>query len=172
MSNNLKSEEVLTNSSSSIIYKGSVKIEMIRGNKVIKTITQHNQGQLSLFSFISQCLAGTFKDSLRPKILQAYTKANNEYTKRTSTPILYRSCRAIGDGKTVYKFLIPANAILGTGAINHFRLFSTDNVLKVDELDSCSAYIDYKETDIVPDSKTNFLITWTLQVTNNTQGDN
>ena len=53
MEQDIKNEEVLANSSSQIVYKGTVKIDVIRGNKVIKSYNNHNQGNVSLFSFIT-----------------------------------------------------------------------------------------------------------------------
>ena len=172
MEQDIKNEEVLANSSSQIVYKGTVKIDVIRGNKVIKSYNNHNQGNVSLFSFITWCLTGEFKDSLRPKFLRGYSKENDDYTLMTTTPIHYRSCEKIGSSKAVYKFLIPANSIIpqvvdSPKNLNHFRLFSQDNRDMLLDINACCAFIDLKTGDIVPDNKTNFLITWTLEITNN-----
>lgn len=175
MTNEINNEEVLNNSSSTLVYVGTVKIEEIRGNKVIKTYTSHNEGKASLFNFIAQCLSGKLEDRLRPKYLRAYNKNGTTYTQITNTQISFRSVRAVGD-KTIYKFLIPANTLNAATELNHFRLFSQDNVNIVDNIDSCCASIDYvaktNSDKLLPDGKTNFLVTWTLQVTNNTNGGN
>lgn len=163
-----KNKEELLSNSSTIGYKGTVTIDYIRKNEIVKTIKVHNKGNKSLFSFLVQCLEGRLVDGMRPKILKAYNKSV-AYTKALTTPIIYTSARAL-DTSIVYKFLIPATAIRkDTGGnyydLNHFRLFSTDNESQDSSLDDCCAYVDLT-TGISPDGITNYLITWTLQITN------
>lgn len=176
-----KNKEELLSNSSTIGYKGSVTINCIRKNEIVKTIKVHNKGNKSLFSFLVQCLGGNLVEGMRPKILMAYNynKTDSTYTKALTTSIIYTSARVPPTSTSiVYKFLIPATTIdkTTTGSyyeLNHFRLFSTDNQSQNVNLDDCCAYIDLTD-GISPDGVTNYLITWTLQVTNiesNSTGD-
>ena len=167
-----KNKEELLSNSSTIGYKGIVTIDYIRKNEIVKTIKVHNKGNKSLFSFLVTCLEGRLIEGMRPKILRVYNCTKSEttkYTEAVTTPIIYTSARAL-DTSIVYKFLIPATAIRKDTKgnyyeLNHFRLFSTDNDSQDSSLDDCCAYVDLT-TGISPDGVTNYLITWTLQITN------
>lgn len=55
-----------------IAYSGNVTVQLVRNNKVIKTINGHNEGTSRLFKFIADCLANDYSGAYSPKYIQVF----------------------------------------------------------------------------------------------------
>jgi len=66
------------NSSASIGYQGKLNVQVRRGDKVLSNKTYHNTGNINLFRFLCQCLAGNYREDLRPYKIALFARGNTE----------------------------------------------------------------------------------------------
>lgn len=58
--------------SSTIGYKGELTLKVMHGNKVVKTIKQHNEGTALLMDFLVRCLGSQYDSELAPRYIRAF----------------------------------------------------------------------------------------------------
>lgn len=59
-------------------YQGKVCIKIMSGNKIISTKHLKNKGDITLFKFLCQALAGQFQPQMRPCKIKLYDFQNTE----------------------------------------------------------------------------------------------
>lgn len=74
---NLKGQKESTQLPAKVAYEGHVSAKVIRGGKVVREVRSRNAGALPLFSFLVDCLAGTYRYVDRPMYIAALTSANS-----------------------------------------------------------------------------------------------
>ena len=76
-------EEVKQETKNAITYKGSVKVQLIKNGKVLKTHKLHNNGRYPVFQFLCECLRGNYvnADVERPKYISLFTVDSDTYSK-------------------------------------------------------------------------------------------
>ena len=78
-----KETSQLNTSSQLVSYQGKIKLQVLKGDKVVATEYYSNNGLFPLFKFISLALAGQYYEDLRPnKIALFYynnESANHSY---------------------------------------------------------------------------------------------
>lgn len=74
--------KIKQNSNQSLGYKGDLKIQIRKGNKVIKTKNIKNSGRYPLFQFFIECLNGNYDyaNKFKPEFLQIF------YTDKINLP--------------------------------------------------------------------------------------
>ena len=189
--NTVKSKEGLMeiSSSSGIAYKGSVRIQLLKGDRVYRTIEQHNVGTAELFRYLANALAGNVNNTNMPRYLHTFNagdtqeevdlaQGDNLYGTNRSTCALnipfsnveVRYDSTLDGYNTEYTFMIPYSQIWST--TNVLALYNTINYG-----DSITplAYIRLKHNSdpdqdqwiTVTDSNTsNVVITWIMTVYN------
>jgi hypothetical protein len=157
--------------SESLGYAGSVQVQLIRGNKVIKTINTKNSGRLALFSFLANALIGRLEPAGAPRfIILGFTEGDDSVGQQISTNAIPYSSVSLEtstvegevSASAVFKFLIPFSTVSAGNQINLIRLYSQNSV-------SWSNHIASFKIDgspIVSDGKSNILITWTMKLSN------
>ena len=58
--------------SNTLGYSGYVSIKIYKGNKLYKTINQHNEGTAELFRYIANALAGNTNSALMPRYIHTF----------------------------------------------------------------------------------------------------
>lgn len=74
--------KIKQDSNQTLGYKGDLKIQIRKGNKVIKTKNIKNSGRYPLFQFFIECLNGNYEyaSKFKPEFLQIF------YTQKTNIP--------------------------------------------------------------------------------------
>lgn len=160
-------------------YAGKVKIEKVKGNKVVQEITHHNNGTLVFFNLLVKCILGYSVGSQMPSYCNCFSGINNNLDLITSgykTAKKYSSVLAslpVASKKLVssidsnagqFKFFIPYTQ-LTSDSIELVAFYNTpiigleDNLLAYVKLDSAAQMINIGRGD-------NILITWTVEITN------
>lgn len=178
-------EGLYVSSSSGIAYRGTVRIQFMKGDKVYRTIEQHNEGTAELFRYLANALAGNTNNTNMPKYIHTFNaedpasdQGDNLYGTNRSTCALntpfsnveVRYDSALDGYNTEYTFMIPYSQIWGT--TNVLALYNTtafgDSITPL-------AFIRLKHYDdpdrnqwiTVTDSNTsNVVITWIMTVYN------
>lgn len=114
---------------SAIAYKGRVRIQLLHGDRVYKTIEQHNEGTAELFRYLANALAGNTNNANMPRYLHTFHAKNNPLTDQgddlygtnqstcalnvpfSNVEVRYDS--AIDGYNTEYTFMIPYSQIWG-----------------------------------------------------------
>ena len=165
---------------SSLAYKGQVTIKTMHGKKVVKTTTIKNAGCLPLFSFLVDCLSGTFNKDNAPAYLSLFYVATTPVTSDPLTPGTATAVSllpiAVSDIQTStdatnlsasvsYTFLVPGSLISEDNTANVLGLYSTRNR---NNKNKPMAWIELEsglESSSVA-SGVNYVVIWTLTVMN------
>ena len=157
----------------SISYEGKVTINLLKGNKTIKTYSVHNAGYPPLFMFLAQSLTGDYtkSESLRPRYIRLFSlgEAGTPYTEdmiaqhltldsMTSltlssyntapyAEIIQKTETTPAYARTIFKFLIPFTQINTSKATNMFALYSASNQLNYSEPSAVFVLTAKDETD-------------------------
>ena len=158
---------------SAISYAGSVKIQLLHGNKVYKTINGKNSGSIELFKFIAHALINQYEPMERPKFLMLYyaTLSSDEAVTTSATPhnavrIETGSSEDIGVYcDAIFEFLVPYGSLSGQ-TVNRLRIFNS-NTVDIADPTAASVTVDLGNKEFtITDNKTNILITWTMRISN------
>ena len=106
----------------SIGYTGNVTIKVVRNNKVVKTIQDHNEGTIHLFEFIAKCLSGVYEEQFGPKYLVLYNTEDSPATRLTDAVLLTSSTYVVNDvsddnsdvATAQLTFTVPGNIFLSS----------------------------------------------------------
>ena len=164
-------KEVNVSSSTPMVYNGTVKVQIKRGNKIVKSKIIKNKGYIQMFKFLAKCLYGILDSSLAPEYIVLLGNDN------TVLSNVVKSTNHLLDANGViasYQFLIPFNAIISQGTCTKIVLtnsacsyqFSSSSIGEtILEANSC-AIIDLEET--IPLSSLNnndaILIVWSMEI--------
>lgn len=181
-----KENKKTNGTSNSLAYRGDITIQLLRGKKVYKTIKTHNAGELPLFEFMANCLAGNYYPNKVPKFIRTFCYNDGMQDKETtkmlvpySDLILEKNVDNVADPyyTVTMKFLIPFAYIMSasesnrtTNGTNKICLYSNENSEENNGNPSAS-FILYNEDKsdfdyILPDGKSNVLITWVMSLRN------
>lgn len=172
-------------------YRGTVRIDIYRGDRLCKTLTQHNEGTPELFRYIANALAGNTNSALMPRYIHTFyctkfdpttyvwdvdavgnelygsSKSTCSYnTPFSSVEVRYDKTLNNNEGgyNTLYTFLLPYNQIAGT--TNVVCLYNStgfgDNIIPL-------AYIKLDHDDwlaLSDNNDANIVITWIMTVSN------
>jgi hypothetical protein len=175
-----KTKEKQHKTNASVGYAGNVEIKLDRGKKTIKTIKTHNEGKLSLFSFLANALIGSFDAGGAPRYVILGNGATDAVAQQVSTNAIPYSNVSIETNtaendthaSAVFKFLIPFSSVSAGQQINVVRLYSQNSTSWGNHI----AYFLLPTQDeegnpidpLISDGKSNILITWTMKITNKT----
>lgn len=168
-------------------YSGQVKVSIKQGDKIIPVNTGKNNGNMSLFTFIANCLAGTMVQTSKPTRIQLYNLDGPETPNTTPQPfansitgkISYNTTPIVKseqvDNKdtasVTYHFLIPYGSINGD-KIYKLGLWSVDTS---GEAYPMAYYLFHNNTGWTPidikrdtnvDQNYSLIIEWTLYISN------
>ncbi len=161
-------------------YKGSANIRVVKNGKTIKNITQHNSGNMPLFTFLVNCLAENYVSNDVPKYISLGYFNNNNYTSYSNigVPKTSQFITASSNKYQInYQFTIPTVTLSVDGEgdliINTLRLYNQSNSSSIGENvpfenSSCSAEIrlntpiEIEKTDL---QKYTLFVTWSLYIT-------
>lgn len=162
-----------------IVYKGKVSIEYTFKNKIKKRIG-HNNGTPEFFRFIANSIAGENESANMPKYIHIYKSEGgnsndlNNLTKisacASNIPYSYHKVQKGNDGisyEVIFQFIIPYSQITvsqGT-SIDVLALFPTVDT----QVSNILAYYQLDSNKIEPDVGTNVIVTWSLNVSNQTE---
>ena len=161
-----------------IVYRGNVKIELIRGNKVYKKIDKKNAGRMPLFTFLTRCLAGYYDGNSAPKFLRAFSVediTDIDFSTISEDEVTTAAIQVSGinldsnttneSGAVSFEFLIPASVLkVGSNDINVLAVYSTTNRTA---RSLPSAYITLEDADLISaDGESNVKIVWTMTISN------
>lgn len=171
-------QNINTIATNSFDYSGNVTIKIQRGDSTVKTYNYTNNGNLPLYEFLANCVAGKFYESQRPTRLVLFTKKTETngdvdtvtWSPATSdrgifyakTPVITRdtdSCTA------TLHFVVPYSVIYES-PIAALKLYSADSIS--DSLDSYSAVIELDPvidlTELVSRGNKNYslIVDWKL----------
>jgi len=134
-----KQQEVLqVKPQSTVAYHGRVKIEWMKGDKVYKTVEQHNEGTAELFRYLANALAGNINNTNMPRYIHSFhadnpieATGNDMYGTSRSTCALnvpfsnveVRYDSNLDGYNTEYTFMIPYSQIWGS--TNILALYNT-----------------------------------------------
>jgi len=120
-----------------ISYKGELTFKILHGDKVVKTLKQHNEGTKILMNFLVKCLGSSWDSMGAPKYIRAFYAEEEDLpiemsTEVTIRPVVsnYAPTYPDYDGAksgVVLTFLIPSSIIdqSNGGKINRFALYDT-----------------------------------------------
>ena len=169
---------------SNIGYSGEVVVKTLQGKKVVKTSKKHNDGTLSLFTYLATCLASTYEERLAPRFLRGFYvqgltptsfEPSNLNIQNLVTDIVsfkslsVESVEADPDeeipasASATLSFLIPSTLIDGS-QINVLALYSYDTFSEA-SMSTPLAYVLLDEEEVVDcDNGVNILVEWKLTV--------
>lgn len=172
----VKEEVKSPSTSTNFKYTGKIKIKYISKNKIVKSYRAHNQGQLSLFKFICDCLVGQYDDDNSPKYIQIFnsTTKEPEFSKNycvTTAAIRHNSAVSLVvnnvEAKALIKFLIPGGSLKSSTNFrgNVLALYNKNNY---DDVSNPMAYVVLEESESIGaiEADTNILIEWSLSISN------
>lgn len=158
---------------SMISYQGNVTLKIYHGDKEVKTIYNHNEGSLSLMSFLVHCLGGDYHSSETPKYIKAYYNGSeegfnptqeNQVTLRpivTNFPPKYIVDNSTTKAKVQLTFLIPNGVYDSSKTINRLALYNLDN------RDGYTNYLAWIKTEpIALTSGESLMIVWEMTLAN------
>ena len=158
---------------SAISYTGKVKIQLLHGNKIYKTINGKNSGSIELFKFLAHALINQYEPMERPKFLMLYyaTLSSDEAVTTSATPhnavrIETGTDEEIGAYcDAIFEFLVPYGSLSGQN-VNRLRIFNS-NTVDIADPTAASVTVDLGANEFtISDNKTNILITWTMRISN------
>lgn len=147
----------ITSNNLNIGYSGKVKIDLVKGTKIIKSKEYTNTGNWPIFYFLGLCLSGEYHKAelYRPKYLRLFSAGNagtdptgidinnilsNEDNITSLNLILYNQTPHTsknettiespnGDAETMFKFVVPFTQILNevNKPTNLFVLYDQTN---------------------------------------------
>lgn len=121
---------------STIKYKGSVSINVLKNGKVVRTLSNHNKGNYPLFKYIAQCLVANFSEPEHPCYLKLGNSTTSEgvttFKNYSLSPQRYASAKPILSNNSAiasFEFLVPATtlALSNNLSINTLRLYNDVN---------------------------------------------
>ena len=136
-----------SSTSSNIIYQGSVKVTVKKGNKIISSKNYHNAGGIPLFNFLNSCIAGKYQEKDRPKNIMlfyndvTYSQSNNTINSSSTPCSSFIALNRVGisdDRKgVVLHFTIPCAFVTAKndGKVNQIGLYSAANSLETSKED-------------------------------------
>ena len=159
----------------SLKYSGLVKVDLLLGNEIVKTIYGHNAGKEPLFEFLALCIVNQYRLEKRPNFIRLF----NETGEVTNTAITHSGVNVetysdAGSDNGDYadaslRFLIPYTALsllnsTNSSDITQLKIYSSDNYSNVNKP---SIVYDLAEPIKIPEnSNFNIQVTWTLRICN------
>lgn len=179
-----RSEKTLA-STPNIIYQGSVKVTLKKGNKIIYSKSYHNNGGSPLFNFLTGCLAGRYQENDRPKNIRFFYASEDSSPgpiTNSSTPcspfIALNKVGLTEDSQgVVLHFTVPCAFVKTTGSngkVNQIGLYSNAYTQSDNQQENYSAYWNLVDDNGNWDPMTvssdngdyNIFVEWTLSFTN------
>lgn len=185
-------KKIKVNSKSSLNYKGEVKVDILDGKRIISSRKIKNNGKISLFIFLAQCLTGKYNmaELNRPCYVQLFSvdpdtpeadlfNLQTEWEQKTfpinmsTSPTIDYNSSDTEYAQGAFKFIIPFSQIIDKDNLNLLVLKSQKNVASEDQKEVC-AYIylnDPNRSPLIPDEladddRYNIFIEWTLSISN------
>ena len=162
-------------------YNGSVNIRLVKNGVTVQNIVKHNAGNTPLFTFLINCLSGSYNPSSIPSYINLGYYNNSVYRVLT-TNIIYKNSSFISVNTTQnvpqinYQFTIPT-VLLNTAGftdsviINSMKLYNLDNLntANIENDDNYCAMINLEneiEIPVADIQKYTMFVTWSLYITN------
>lgn len=152
-----------------ISYAGQIRVDLVRGGKIVKTIETHNSGELPLFNFIANCLAGKFYESLKPQFIHFFN-VDDEQVTYIPTPFSSVGVEqyegSSGEGShcdVVFKYIVPFSVIPVGSVTTRIKLYNQTDTRPENYI----AYFDLPNNRTIEgDGKSNVVVTWTMRISN------
>lgn len=164
-----KKKKVVVQEESTIKYTGKVKIKKVKNGKVVSEIEQHNKGTNYLFEFILYCLAGNFKEQLRPFWIVVANKQEDATYKVASSVIRPILNTSINSGYIEYTFYLPFKQeyLKGFDSLLIYNDFYKPQELNIDDIvpEEYSMEIEL-EDKVIAETKEDIIISWQLRISN------
>lgn len=125
-----------------IAYKGEVTLKILHGDKVVKTIKQHNEGMPLLMKYLTHCLGSDLDLMKAPKYIRLYYSSivgempgnlsENEITLRpvitTYSPTYPDTYEGTKEG-VLLTFLVPYSvlSLSSRNPVNRIAIYDTTN---------------------------------------------
>ena len=155
--------ENVINKNASISYRGEVKVNAVRADKIICTSISHNKATNNFFYLLVQAIAqNTSYLNLMPQYIVAYSGSE----KVSIVSILKTSQNVYWENnipKVDLMFTIPYNNLVVGKKVDTYKLYS-DTTEDSGKLIATTTVSDSDK--ITTDGKTNLVVTWTMQFNN------
>lgn len=174
----MKARENDMKRSSTIAYKGELTLKVMHGNKVVKTIKQHNEGTTLLMDFLVRCLGSQYDSELAPRYIRAFhTDEKGMQTDKECTirPIATnfspsyiekytdKEEKALIKKGVVLTFLIPYSALDSNNpTLNRFALYGAKDYSG--DKNNYLAWIKSEDIPMVPGES--LMILWEMTLEN------
>lgn len=124
-------------SQSPIFYRGEVTLRIMHGNKVVRTIRQHNEGTVQLMRFLAHCLGDYYAKEDSPKYIRLFDLSNNtnsdigtstEVTSRaivTNFNAIYDEDSSSNSGSVTLTFLVPSTLVRDSKEFDTVAIYGT-----------------------------------------------
>lgn len=165
MKKNLNIKESLT-------YEGKVTVDILLGNKVIKTVEGHNEGKQPLFEFLALCIINQYDKNRRPNFIRLFTGEEGNLREVTNAAITHNGVNITSTADSAeasLRFLIPYTAInkLSSSGETSITALKIYNSINYDNLEGESALYYLKKPILVENNlNTNIQVTWALKISN------
>ena len=171
-----KKKNTQTNSDVDIKYSGEVTIQIVHGDKVVKTIRQHNSGTFRLFQYLAKCLVGVYEPLYAPKYLRLFhgDDANDLSNATLLTDAVVISSTSFDttseNGKAQLTFTVPGNIFrVQNSTPNILALYSQNDVSTLDANDKYTLVLATTSVSGLGgafDDDTNLIIVWEMTIGN------
>ena len=155
--------ENIINKNASISYRGEVKVNAVRADKIICTSISHNKATNNFFYLLVQAIAqNTSYLNLMPQYIVAYSGSE----KVSIVSILKTSQNVYWENnipKVDLMFTIPYNNLVVGKEVDTYKLYSD----ATEDSGKLIATTTVSDSDkITTDGKTNLVVTWTMHFNN------
>lgn len=169
----IKQEEVVTNyqATNQVSYQGEVTITKIVSGKKQRVNNIKNTGTKQLFSFLVDCLSGTFMDANVPYNLRLGQKVDNIFTEKATTYVPTTSIttnKTAQDSCSITKiFRVPESILASNSTINCLRIYPR---LMSSDLNEYAAEINLTQDQQIvivnPSNQITYEIDWVMTISN------
>jgi len=156
-------------------YEGNVTVDILLGDKIIKTVKGHNEGKQPLFEFLALCIIIQYEKNLRPNFIRLFANESDEsdvLKELTNTAITHSGVSVTSSDSSAeasLRFLIPHTAITklnsaGETKITALKIYNSANYTNLEG----ESVVYYLNSPIVIENNlnANVQVTWTLKISN------
>jgi hypothetical protein len=167
---------VESKSQSPISYRGEVTLKIMHGDKVVKTIKQHNEGTIYLMRFLAHCLGDYYVKGDSPKYIRLFDLSGTNATIDTTTEVTSRAIvtnfNAIFDedsstksGSVTLTFLVPSTLVRDSKEFDAVAIYGTS---QNQSIANYMAWVKFDDAMSISQGESLMLL-WKMTLSNKTE---